>query len=250
MISLSDKHILITGGSSGIGRETSILCNNLGAKISIVGRNEIELNNTISKLNPMFKSQYFTFDVSNFENIENLIQAAVQSFGKIDGFVHSAGVELTKPLKMLSPKNLQDAFNINVFSAFEFSKIVSKTNNYNQPCSFVFISSIVALLGQSGKIGYSASKGALVSGARSMAMELQSKGIRVNCILPGLVETEMSKKIMDNIGEEAKNNVLKSHPLGFGQPIDIAQSIAFLLSDWSRWITGTSLIVDGGFSIH
>jgi NAD(P)-dependent dehydrogenase (short-subunit alcohol dehydrogenase family) len=114
--------------------------------------------------------------------------------------------------------------------------------------SFVFISSVMGILGQSGKVAYSSSKGALISGAKAMALELAKKKIRVNCILPGVVETEMSNEMFQKLSEESKKSILEMHPLGLGKPEDIANACAFLLSDASGWITGTNLLVDGGYS--
>jgi NAD(P)-dependent dehydrogenase (short-subunit alcohol dehydrogenase family) len=130
----------------------------------------------------------------------------------------------------------------------EITKSITKNTNISTNASIIYISSIVAILGQPGKTAYSASKGALIAAAKCLALELAPKGIRVNTILPALVETDMSSKILESLSEEGKNNILKMHPLGFGRPIDIANSAAFLLSSAARWITGSEFLIDGGYS--
>jgi len=149
----------------------------------------------------------------------------------------------------MQPSYYEEIFSVNVISGFELAKIISKKKHLGKNgTSFVFISSVMGILGQAGKVGYCSSKGALISGTKAMALELAKKNIRVNCVLPGAVETEMSKKMLEKLPEESKKSIINMHPLGLGRPEDIANACAFLLSDASRWVTGTNLIVDGGYS--
>ena len=247
LINLSGKNILITGASSGIGRASAILCSQLGANVILVARNEERLQETLALMDEG-KHLIFAMSVTDYDKIDALVSEVVATNGKIDGFIHSAGMEMTRPLKILKTEMLQETFAVNVFAGFEFAKAITKNKNVNEGASLVFISSIVGMYGQAGKIAYSASKGALVSGCKSMALEFASRNIRVNSILPALVETEMSSQIMENIGEEGKANVLKMHPLGFGKVEDVANACAYFLSDVSRWVTGTNFIIDGGYS--
>jgi NAD(P)-dependent dehydrogenase (short-subunit alcohol dehydrogenase family) len=149
---------------------------------------------------------------------------------------------------MLKIEHYREVFDINTISALEITKSITKNTNISTNASIIYISSIVGILGQPGKTAYSASKGALIAAAKCLALELAPKGIRVNTILPALVETDMSSKILASLSEEGKNNILKMHPLGFGRPIDIANSAAFLLSSAARWITGSEFLIDGGYS--
>jgi NAD(P)-dependent dehydrogenase (short-subunit alcohol dehydrogenase family) len=150
---------------------------------------------------------------------------------------------------MLKPKNLYEVLELNVVSGIEVVRVLSKPGNLNsEGASLILISSIVGFLGQAGKVGYSASKGAVLAASKSLSLELAARNIRVNSILPGMVRTEMSEKLMDSIGEEARNKIVKMHPLGIGTPEDVASACAFILSDAAKWITGTSFIVDGGYS--
>ncbi len=247
LVDLSNKHIVITGASSGIGREVALLVNKLGAKVSLIGRKTDLLESLIQDLQGE-ENQFYEFDVTNFNDIDNLVSRIVATNGLIDGFVHSAGIEMTRPLKMLKIEHYREVFDINTISALEITKSITKNTNISTNASIIYISSIVAILGQPGKTAYSASKGALIAAAKCLALELAPKGIRVNTILPALVETDMSSKILASLSEEGKNNILKMHPLGFGRPIDIANSAAFLLSSAARWITGSEFLIDGGYS--
>lgn len=247
LVDLSNKHIVITGASSGIGREVALLVNKLGAKVSLIGRKKDLLESLIQDLQGG-ENQFYEFDVTNFNDIDNLVSRIVATNGLIDGFVHSAGIEMTRPLKMLKIEHYREVFDINTISALEITKSITKNTNISTNASIIYISSIVGILGQPGKTAYSASKGALIAAAKCLALELAPKGIRVNTILPALVETEMSSKILASLSEEGKNNVLKMHPLGFGMPIDIANSAAFLLSSAAKWITGSEFLIDGGYS--
>jgi len=248
IFNLKNKNIIATGASSGIGRQCAITFSQLGANIILIARNEERLKETFNKLdkgNHLFISQ----DITEYAKLEEVINNAVDKVGKISGFVHSVGIEMTLPLRSMQPSYYEDMFAVNVISGFELARIISKKKYLGEKgTSFVFISSVMGILGQPGKVAYCASKGALILGAKAMALELAKKNIRVNCILPGVVETEMSNKMFQGLSEESKKEIIDMHPLGLGKPEDIANTCAFLLSDASRWVTGTNLIVDGGYS--
>ena len=245
---LKNKNIIVTGASSGIGRQCAITFSQLGANVILIARNKERLKDTFDKLekgNHLIISQ----DITEYDKLEQIIKYSVEKIGRISGFVYSAGIEMTLPLRSMQPSYYEKMFSINVITGFELAKIISKTEYINKDwASFVFISSVMGILGQPGKIAYCSSKGALISGIKAMALELAKKNIRVNCILPGVVETEMSNEMFQRLSEESKKEIIDMHPLGLGKPEDIADACAFLLSDASRWITGTNLIVDGGYS--
>lgn len=246
--SLSNKNIILTGASSGIGKQCAITFSQLGANIILIARNKERLKDTFNKLekgNHLIISQ----DITEYAKLEEVVNTAVGKVGKVSGFVYSAGIEMTLPLRSMQPSYYKDMFATNVISGFELARIISKKKYLNENgASFIFISSVMGILGQAGKVGYCSSKGALISGSKAIALELAKKNIRVNCVLPGVVETEMSNKMLKNLPEESKKSILDMHPLGLGKPEDIASACAFLLSDAARWITGTNLIVDGGYS--
>ena len=246
--SLKNKNILITGASSGIGRQCAIIFSQLGANVILIARNKERLKDTFNKLekgNHLIISQ----DITEYNKLEEVVNTAVDKIGKISGFVHSAGIEMTLPLRNMQPSYYEKMFSVNVIAGFELAKIISKKKYIDKNgASFIFISSIMGIVGNPALIGYSASKGALISAIKSMALEFISKNIRANCISPGHVETEMANKLFEKISEKSKKSIIDMHPLGLGKPEDIASACAFLLSDASRWITGINLIVDGGYS--
>ena len=248
LFSLSNKTILITGASSGIGRSCAVQCSKMGASLLLMGRNVDELNRTVSELQPGTKVEMIVADFSKMIDLELLIAEKILTIGKIAGFIHCAGVEKTLPLKKQTSEVFQSIFDINVFAGFELAKIISLKKYKAEKASFVFIASVAGMVGESGKTIYSASKGAVISGARSMSMELARSDIRVNSISPAMVKTPILEKMFDGIGEEATQNIIKKHPLGIGEPEDVANACVFLLSDAAKWITGTNLVIDGGYT--
>ena len=244
--SLEGKNILITGASSGIGRQCAIFCSEMGANVILVARDEERLQGTLGQLRNG-NHIYYSQDITDYEEMEPLIADAVLKLGEISGVVHSAGAEMTLPINMLKAQKFEEVYSINVIAPFNISRIVSKKKYIADSASFVFISSIMAQVGQPGKIGYCSSKGALVAGAKAMALELANKNIRVNSILPGMVKSEMSLGLLNMLSEEACADIESMHPLGLGRVEDVANACAYLLSDASKWITGTSLVVDGGY---
>jgi NAD(P)-dependent dehydrogenase (short-subunit alcohol dehydrogenase family) len=248
LFSLSNKTILITGASSGIGRSCAVQCSKMGASLLLMGRNVDELNRTVSELQPGTKVEMIVADFSKMVDLELVIAEKILTIGKIAGFIHCAGVEKTLPLKKQTSEVFQSIFDINVFAGFELAKIISLKKYKAEKASFVFIASVAGMVGESGKTIYSASKGAVISGARSMSMELARSDIRVNSISPAMVKTPILEKMFDGIGEEATQNIIKKHPLGIGEPEDVANACVFLLSDAAKWITGTNLVIDGGYT--
>jgi NAD(P)-dependent dehydrogenase (short-subunit alcohol dehydrogenase family) len=244
---LKGKKILITGASSGLGRQCAIRCSYSGASVILTGRNEIRLNQTFKDLS-VGNHSYFEADLSDYGSYEKKITDMLDDFGTIDGFIHAAGIEMTLPLNMMKPKHFQNLFNVNVISGFELCRILLVKRYLSKNSSLVFIASVMGILGQSGKIGYCSSKGALVNGVKAMALEFASQGIRVNSIIPAICKTKMSEELLSNLTEEARENIIKMHPLGIGDPDDVALAAVYLLSNASKWITGSGLLVDGGYS--
>lgn len=246
---LTGKTIVITGASSGIGQECAIATSKAGANVVLLGRDLNRLESTYSQL-AEGNHLYFSQEITGYDKLEGIIQQVFEKIGKISGFIHSAGIEMTLPLRSMKANDYEQLFAINVIAGFEIARILSKKKYCDeQSASFVFISSVMGLLGQIGKIAYCSSKGALISGCKAMALELAPKNIKVNCVLPGVVKTRMTDKMFENLSEESMNSIKTMHPLGIGVPEDVAHACVFLLSDAARWITGTSLVVDGGYSI-
>ena len=250
MYNLENKNIIITGASSGIGKETAIKASEYGANLILVARNKEKLKKLLNKLKKG-NHIYFSQDINEFEKIEPLIDEAVKQIGKISGFIHSAGIEMTVPFLNMNADFYLKLFSTNVIAGFEFARIISKKKYLSETgASYIFISSIMGTLGEKGKVGYCSSKSAVIGGIRAMALELAAKNIRCNCISPAMVKTEMTENIFKTLPESSVQNIIKQHPLGIGEPMDVANLCIFLLSTLSKWITGANIIIDGGYSIQ
>lgn len=248
--SLQDKNIVITGASSGIGRCVAIECSKAGANVFLLARNRERLEEIFNQLSPGNHGMAVA-DLKEIALLENSITSLLQSRGAVHGMVHAAGTEFTAPFSMTRPKHFETLFAINVIAGFELARILSQ-KKYLDPQiggSYVFISSIRALHGQEGAVAYASSKGAIFSGIRSLALELSAKKIRVNAVAPSIVNTQMTQNLFESIPEETVNLMLNQHPLGFGEPIDVALACIYLLSDAARWMTGSNMVLDGGYSV-
>lgn len=245
-MNLTDKRILVTGASSGIGRETSILLSKLGAHVIMIARRLPQLEETFTNLEGT-DHKYYSYDLSDTNGIDEYIQKVISENGKLDGFVHSAGVGSSRPLKMLKPDYVDEVMRINFYSFIEIVRCITKKGNFNEGMSIVGVSSIASLQGNQSKTVYCASKAAMDAAVRCMAKELSSKKIRVNTVMPGLIKTPIFDTFLDQgLDSEDAKNVMARQYLGVGETIDVANTIAFLLSNASKFVTGTSIAVDGG----
>ena len=247
---LQDKNILITGASSGIGKECAFRCYDEGAKVHLIGRNESSLNDIYSQLNDNNNS-ISVLDLRNFQRYQSIIESIVTNHEKIDGFIHSAGYQTTLPISAMNYQMYIDIFEVNTISAFEIIRLLCKKNYGNlSGMSIVLIASVMSIIANPALTAYCASKAALVSGARSLALELANKNIRVNCVSPGyLKDTKMMTELSDVLNYKEMDNLKKGYPLGLGSNKDISALCIFLLSDESKWITGQNIIIDGGYSV-
>lgn len=245
---LEGKTILVTGASSGIGRQCAVDCSKMGAKVIAVGRNQERLNSVISKMGGLGIS--YSFDLAQTDGISELISDIVSKYGKLDGFIHAAGIEVTNPVKLSKTTDYESLFRVNCMSAFEIVKNLCGIKTFNKGGSIVLISSISGVIARKGLSAYAASKGALMSAARVMALEMASREVRVNTISPGTILTPMMQKALDAMNEEDRKKRIDGFPLGLGETTDISNACIFLLSDASRWITGQNIVVDGGFTIQ
>jgi NAD(P)-dependent dehydrogenase (short-subunit alcohol dehydrogenase family) len=246
---LKDRTILVTGASSGIGRETAILLSQLGARLILVGRNLEQLSNTLASLEGTAHKVY-AFDLSNVDEIPRWMKDVTSTSCPLHGLVHSAGLQFTRPLRIMTSESIEELMRVNVTAAIFLAKAFRQKGVSADSGSIVYLSSVMGLVGQSGQSAYSASKGALVTLTKSLALELSRENIRVNCVAPAMVRTEMSEKMLDLLTPEQVIKIEAMHPLGLGRPRDVANAIAFLLADTAQWITGTTLVVDGGYTAH
>lgn len=242
--SLKGKTILVTGASSGIGQETAIQCSKFGAKVIITARNEERLKETMSQLEGE-GHQMIMAELTNQEDIERL----VGEVPALQGLVLSAGKGTTSPFPFSTRDKYDEIFNINFFAPVELLRLLVKKKKLEKGSSVVFVSSIGGVKSfQLGNGIYGASKAALSSTMKFCAKELATKKIRVNSVNPGMVNTKLIQG--GTISEEQHKLDMEKYPLKrYGEPEDIAYGIIYLLSDASSWVTGHSLVIDGGYTI-
>ena len=242
VVELPGKHLLITGASSGIGRSTSILCAQLGATLIICGRNELRLNDTLVSLSGE-GHRAIRCDQTHESDIINM----VESLPMLDGIVYCAGIQETCLTKNIDMHVLEKLMNTNFNSTVLLNSQILQKKKLKKNASIVFVSSVAIEYAEIGNAVYSSSKAALTSFAHVLALELSSRRIRVNTVMPGMVRTPLHEQF--EVTEEQFEKDEMNYPLGYGEPEDVANAIAFLLSDASRWITGSDLLLDGGLTL-
>jgi len=248
LMEFQGKKIVVTGASSGIGRAISIELSRYGASLILLGRNKEGLDGTANLLQ---SDDYHTLilDLKERSLIYPKIIEISKESGRIYGLCHCAGVVETRPLGLCMTDGFKEMIDVNLLSGIELARAVCRRQIMDENGgSILFISSIYALVGMPGQIGYTASKGAINSAVRSMAIELARRKIRVNTLSPGLVRTDMTNKSFELLAEEQIRKLEEAFPLGVGTPEDVARAAVFLLSPQNSWITGIDLIVDGGYT--
>lgn len=242
------KTILITGASSGMGREMAIEFSH-SFNVVLCGRNRERLDEVSNLCNHSTSHYIWQYDLSKIEELEQSLTSFISENNlDINYYVHCAGLMKNYPLKMVTIDQVQETYNTNVFSAVLISKVLTtkKINGKNLE-NIVFVSSNISGFGAKAHSIYGSSKGALDNLMKSLAMEL-APSIRVNSVLPGAVHTPLTEHVFED--EELASRMERSYPLGFGSVTDIYKAVKFLLSDESHWITGQQLTVDGGRTIN
>lgn len=240
--SLEGKRVLVTGASSGIGRQVAIACAQMGAQLVVSGRNGERLAATLAELEGEGHAAVAA-DLSRQEDIDRLAGEA----GVVDGLVHAAGISRLVPFRMISRTQLDEMFSSNVYAPMLLSKALLAKKRIAANGSILFISALASHVGPLATGAYSASKAALLGAMRTLALEVVKQGIRANCIAPGYVRTPMLDSL--NQGGGSIDEHAKLTPLGLGEPEDVAYATVFYLSDASRWITRNYFIVDGGLTV-
>lgn len=248
-MALDGRTVLVTGASSGLGRAISILISRLGGRAVLVARNAERLEETRS-LMQAGEHRIEQFDLTELDGISRWMKQLASEVGPLDGLVHCAGLHVTLPLRVLKPSRLEELMKVNVSAAMALTKGFRQRGVRAEQGSVVYLASVAALAGSPGNAGYSATKGALVSMCRSLAVELAPERIRVNCLAPGWVPTELAAKAEEKFDDRQLQTISEMHPLGLGRPDDVANAAAFLLAETGRWITGQTLVVDGGYTCH
>lgn len=241
--SLKGKTLLVTGASSGIGRATSVICSKLGATVIVVGRNDERLKETLSLLEGE-GHLCFICDLQDIEQIDNM----VQQLPEIQGLVNNAGTSVIAPIQFIKEETFKNLLQVDTVAPIILLQKLLKKKRLKKGASVVFTSSMAAMGDVApGNSMYVACKGAISTFVQCAALELSSKGIRVNAVCPAMIDTPLAH---EGITEEQFAEFKKRYPLGtIGEPEDIGYGIAYLLSNAAKWVTGTNMIIDGGISV-
>lgn len=244
--SLEGKRVLVTGASSGLGRAIAVACSQMGAAVWGVGRDGDRLQETLQAMDHPERHRMVQADLTEADGRA----AVVASLGgeALDGLVHAAGISRLSPVRMITQAHLDELQAINVNAPVLLTQALLRQQRVAAGGSVLFLASIAAHIGVAGVAAYSGTKASLVAMARCLAMEVVKRRIRVNCLSPALVATPLLEATAQMVGSlEAEEG---NYPLGFGKPSDVAHAAVFYLSDASRWITGTDLVMDGGLTVQ
>lgn len=247
-IDLAGRIALVTGGSRGIGRETSLLLAQAGAYVIINYNRSVEEAEKIREeiIRQEGKAEIFQADIAKPEEVEKLFAYIKNTFKKIDILVNNAGIIRDNLLLSMGLPDWDRVLELNLRGAFLCSKFAAEMMMPQHAGKIINVSSVSAIKGGRGQTNYAASKGGLISFTRACAVELSGKGIQVNAVLPGMIVTDMSTRARKRAGED----ILKGIPCGrFGEPRDVALLVLFLASNMSDYITGQAISVDGGLSV-
>lgn len=243
--SIEGKTVLVTGASSGIGRCVAVECSKMGAKLVLTGRNETRLNETLSRL----EGPNHTAIVADLADKESL-NAMVSQLPVLDGVSHNAGISKINMIKFIKEEELLEIMQTNAFSTVLLTRQLVAKKKLNKPSSLVFTSSVSGNdCVRHGESLYAASKGSISGFAKAAALDLAAQGVRVNCVNPGMVMTELFKSAQDASMEDL-DELKKLFPMKrFGNPEDVAHGVIYLLSEASSWVTGAELKIDGGYTL-
>lgn len=243
IIDLTNLTFVITGAGSGIGRETAKVLSEQGAKVVMLDLNQEGLDETKSLLEGEGHIMR-AVDLTDFEALPELVKGIIAETGAVDGLVHCAGISSRKPLNVLRPEGFSKVMDVNFYSFEELTRLFTKRGNMNDGGSIVVMSSISSIRGYKAKTEYCVSKAAVDAFVRCMALELASKRIRINSVMAAEVLTPLALKARETNAMVGASDF--EAPLGPSEPYEVANTIAFLLSDATKTITGTSILIDGG----
>lgn len=241
IFSLEGKTILITGAASGIGKQAAIDLSLAGATLVITGRNEDRIKETFRSLTGEGHT-YFTADLLDFDSFGKI----TENLPMLNGLVHSAGVTGHLPAKFISSEALLQMMQINYMAPVLLNSALLRKKKIAAHASIVFLSSITTKYPYYGGSLYGSSKAAIEAYSRVLSIELAPKGIRSNCISPSFVRTPMVEDAGKTISNEVLEKFEKMMPLGFGEPGDVSKAILYLMSDASKWTTGSNMVLGGG----
>lgn len=242
----NNKKIIVIGASGGIGETVCKKLSDEGATLIMVARDNEKLNSIKAELKGD-GHRIYCFDLCDINGIEGLIKKIVKEEGKIDSFVHCAGISYAKPLKLANYEFVHKNMLVNFYSFYEFVRIFSNKRYNTGNGSIVVMSSIASKRGDKAQSAYAASKGAIDSAIKVLAKELAEKGLRINSIVAGMINTKMFEGFTQKNDNSILSELLQKQYIGIIEPTDIADAIIFLLSDSAKFITGTGFVIDGGF---
>ena len=247
-LDFDNKYVLVTGATSGIGQAIAIELSRVGARVILCGRSQERVREVLGMMNGD-GHQELCLELSEPTEIMPAIKTLAKKVGPLYGLCHAAGIVKTRPLAVCRPSGIKAMMDINVIAGIELARVFTRRDIIDkEQGSLLFISAAYGVVGMPGEIGYSATKGAVIASARSMAVELAPRNIRVNILSPGMVMTRMAEEAFRILSEEQIHQITSAHPLGIGKAGDVAKSAAFLLAPQNSWITGTNLIIDGGYT--
>jgi NAD(P)-dependent dehydrogenase (short-subunit alcohol dehydrogenase family) len=246
-LDLTGSTILVTGASGGIGSETALLLSSLGARVVLTGRNRERLERTRSSLSGE-GHRIEPFDLSASDEIPRWLRSVTAESGPLNAVVHAAGRQMSAPIRAVLPKAVDEMLRTNLTGALMLARGFVQKGCHAESGSLVFISSVMGLIGRRDISVYSAAKAALIGLTRSLALELAPVRIRVNAVAPAFVQSPMLDEVRELLSPDQWQALEMAHPLGFGTARDVAHAVAFLVAETARWITGSTLVVDGGYS--
>ena len=244
---LNGRVTIVTGATRGIGESIAVAAAENGSDVALVGRNEDLLQKTKERVEALGrKAASYRVDVSRQVEVEDAAKRILQDFSRIDFLVNNAGITKDNLLLMMKPEEWDQVLQTNLYGTFHFSKAVLRNMMKQRYGKIVNISSIAGITGNAGQTNYSASKAGMIGFTKSLAKEMGKRNICVNAIAPGMIETEMTH----SLPEELKKQYLESIPLGrFGKVEEVAALVVFLLSSASDYITGQVFAIDGGLQM-
>ncbi len=244
-MSLAGRRVLVTGASSGIGRAVAQLVAGLDGRVVATGRDAGRLAATVETLAGA-GHEAIAFDLGEIDAIPGFVQKLAGGGGALAGIAHCAGIQIGKPVRVTDQAFMDQMFRVNVESGIALARGLRQRGVAVPGASLVLLSSVSALVGQASNVVYCASKGAVLAATKALAVELMRDKIRVNAVLPALVETEMAERFRSTMTEAQWQGYVAQYPMGIGRPEDVANAVAFLLSEAARWINGIGLVIDGG----
>lgn len=245
MINMKDKVVLLTGATGSLGSAIAKKLSLAGAHIAMSGTNEGKLKSLLEALGK--ENAIYKCDLSDFSNIDALSENVLQDFGRIDVLINNAGIKKDDLLIRMKDQDWLDVLNINLNSVYKLTKNVTKQMFKQRSGKIVSISSVVGFTGNPGQTNYVSTKSALVGFTKSLAIEVATRGISVNCVAPGMIDSDM----IDSLNDKQREVILSRIPMAkLGSPDDIADSCLFLSSDMSNYITGQTLHVNGGMALY